>query len=192
MALVITGSIMSLFISLYSCCHNYEKQGPVKKGTCRSFMIWTVYYFGDFVYALMNGITSKAVEHSDVDYSYYLGPDYDKNTGKHCSTIISNHTSVLDPVVYLKLMQPAFAASIEFKKMPLFNTLMNALDTIYIPRGGTEEERKKVLEIILERQEEIEKSGWRSPMLIYAEGGCTNGDGLMHFKKGGFYGEKTV
>ena len=69
---------------------------------------------------------------------------------------------------------------------------MNALDTIYIPRGGTEEERKNVLEIILQRQEEIEKSGWRSPMLIYAEGGCTNGDGLMHFKKGGFYGEKTV
>ena len=29
-------------------------------------------------------------------------------------------------------------------------------------------------------------------MLIYAEGGCTNGDGLMHFKKGGFYGEKAV
>ena len=29
-------------------------------------------------------------------------------------------------------------------------------------------------------------------MIIYAEGGCTNGEGLMKFKKGGFFGERAV
>ena len=147
--LVLTGSIMSIFISIYSCGHDFEKNGPVKRNTCRGKLFWTVYHFGDAAFAFFQGTqSSKIVEHNDIDYSEYLGPNYDKATDVHCSTIISNHTSQLDPVIQLKLIQPAFCADIGFKKMPLFNTLMNAIDTIYIPRGGSDEARKKVLEVI--------------------------------------------
>jgi hypothetical protein len=35
----------------------------------------------------------------------------------------------------------AFSLDIEFKKAPLMSNIANAIDSIYIPRGGTEEKR---------------------------------------------------
>ena len=50
------------------------------------------------------------VIYDEVDYSYYLGPDYLRNRRKiaKTSTLISNHSSWLDVVVLLKTLQPAF------------------------------------------------------------------------------------
>ena len=95
-------------------------------------------------------------------------------------------------MVLITALQPAFAASDHLRNIPLLKTLINSLDSVYIPRGGSDEKKRKCLEIICERQDQIEKSGWRSPFLIFAEGGCTNGTGLMNFKKGGFVAEKAV
>jgi 1-acyl-sn-glycerol-3-phosphate acyltransferase len=89
----------------------------------------------------------------DVDYSYYLGDDYKKNERKinRTSTIISNHVSWLDPVVLIKNVRPAFSPSAEFRNLPLLSNLINALDSIYIPRGGSEEKKAKALGAIRER-----------------------------------------
>ena len=38
----------------------------------------------------------------------------------------------------------------------------------------------------------IEDTGKYAPFLIFAEGGTTNGTGLIKFKKGGFFAEKTI
>jgi 1-acyl-sn-glycerol-3-phosphate acyltransferase len=67
------------------------------------------------------------------------------------STIVSNHVSWLDPVVLLKNLMPAFAPSSEFRGVPLLGTLMDVIDSIYIPRGGSEENKAKALQAIRER-----------------------------------------
>ena len=74
MTVIVT--LMVVFISIYSIGHNYEK-GPIKKGTCRSFLIWSVYYFGTWAYAVCIGIYSRVIKHPNVDYSKYLGQGYD-------------------------------------------------------------------------------------------------------------------
>jgi len=59
----------------------------------------------------------------------------------------------------LKSVFAAFSPSAEFEHLPLFKVIMNAIDCIYIPRGGNEESKIKALEKIKDRQELIEKTG---------------------------------
>jgi hypothetical protein len=42
-------------------------------------------------------------------------------------------------------MMPAFAPSSEFRGVPLLGTLIDVIDSIYIPRGGSEENKAKAL-----------------------------------------------
>jgi 1-acyl-sn-glycerol-3-phosphate acyltransferase len=89
----------------------------------------------------------------DVDYSEYLGTHYKEYAKKikRTSTIVCNHVSWLDPVVLIKTIRPAFAPSSEFKNVPLLGTLIDAIDSIYIPRGGSEEKKAAALGAIRDR-----------------------------------------
>jgi 1-acyl-sn-glycerol-3-phosphate acyltransferase len=149
---------------------------------CVTFFLW------------LGGIYSTTVKNIDFDYTYYLGEDDKKNTRKpvRTSTIVSNHTCWLDGLVYIKTIRPAFTPSAEFRNVPMFNTLLEARDSIYIPRGGSEEAKAKALATIRDRQELIEETGIYSPFVIFAEGGTSNGLGVLPFKKGAFFAEKTV
>ena len=64
------------------------------------------------------------------------------------STIVSNHVSWLDPVVMIRNVAPAFAAFEEFRSVPLLGKMIDSLDSIYIPRGGSEEKRALILKAI--------------------------------------------
>jgi 1-acyl-sn-glycerol-3-phosphate acyltransferase len=46
--------------------------------------------------------------------------------------------------------------------------------------------------MIADRQELIESSGKYVPLLVFPEGGTTNGSSLIKFKKGAFLAEKRV
>jgi 1-acyl-sn-glycerol-3-phosphate acyltransferase len=70
--------------------------------------------------------------------------------------------------------------------------LANIIDSIYLPRGSSEEKRQAALAAIKDRQDLIESTGEYTTLLIFPEGGTTNGSGLIKFKKGAFFAEKTV
>lgn len=86
----------------------------------------------------------------------------------------------------------AFSLDIGFKKAPLMGNLGNVVDSIYLPRGGTDEKRAAALKAIEDRQELIEQTGDYTTLLVFPEGGTTNGSGLIKFKKGAFFAEKSV
>lgn len=67
-----------------------------------------------------------------------------------------------------------------------------AIDSIFIPRAGTPEEREKVIEVIKERQEIIETTGKFTQLLIFPEGTTTNGSSVVKFKKGALISERTL
>ena len=67
-----------------------------------------------------------------------------------------------------------------------------AQDFVFLPRGGNDESRNKALEVIRDRQEEIEREGKLKPMVIFAEAGTTNGTHMVKFKKGAFAAEKRI
>ena len=48
------------------------------------------------------------------------------------------------------------------------------------------------MEIIAERQEAVEKTAKFSPLIIFPEGGTTNGRYLLKFKKGAFNAKKRI
>lgn len=52
---------------------------------------------------------------------------------KLTSTIVCNHVSWVDAVLLIKTIRPAFAPSAAFQNVPLFNTLIDVLDSIYMP-----------------------------------------------------------
>lgn len=66
------------------------------------------------------------------------------------------------------------------------------VDSIFIPRGGTEEKRLAALNAIKDRQMLIENEGGYNQLLMFPEGCTTNGAGIVKFKKGAFWGEATV
>lgn len=65
-------------------------------------------------------------------------------------------------------------------------------DAIFLPRGGSEEQRAKALDAISARQNQIESTKKYHPLLMFAEGCTTNGSSLIKFKKGAFAGLKRV
>jgi len=105
---------------------------------CCTFFLW------------VNGIYSTSLTYMEYDYSEYLGEDYKKELTKpkRVSTIVSNHTCWLDVVALIKTIKPAFSPSAEFRNIPLLSNLIDALDSIYIPRGGSEEKKAKALAAI--------------------------------------------
>ena len=103
-----------------------------------------------------------------------------------------NHVSWVDAVLLIKTIRPAFAPSAAFQNVPLFSTLINVLDSIYMPQGGSEDNRIKILQKIKDRQELIENTGAYAPFLIFPEGTTSNGTCLLKFRKGAFYSEKKV
>ena len=134
------------------------------------------------------------VKSINFDYSEYLGADYNlklENT-KRTSTIVSNHISWIDPIVMIKTLRSAFAPNSGLKNIPIVKTLCDCLDSIYIRRGGTEEQVSEALKVIKDRQDKIEQSEHYNPLLLFPEGGTTNGKQLMKFRKGAFFSEKTV
>jgi 1-acyl-sn-glycerol-3-phosphate acyltransferase len=179
------------FVTILSVGHDFKK-GPMKSG-CRKWMIASMFHIVTWLYLLIAGVSTKVTELEN-DYTYYLGPNYKEKERKikRVSTIVSNHVSWIDPVVLIKTIQPAFSPSSEFRNIPVLNKLIDTLDSIYIPRGGSEENKAKALKAIGDRQKLIEETGRYAPFLIFAEGGTTNNTGIIKFKRGAFYSERTV
>lgn len=163
------------------------------KNGCRKWCIYFIYHVCCTFYLFVCGMRTT-LSYKDVDYSYYLGPEYKRTMKKikRTSTIVSNHTSWLEPVILIKNIRPAFAPSEEFRNVPLLGTLASAIDSIYIPRGGSEENKARSLMLIRERQEIIEETGQYAPFLLFPEAGTSNGSHILSFKKGAFFAEKTV
>jgi len=91
-----------------------------------------------------------------------------------------------------KYISVAFTLDMGFKKAPLMGAVGNAIDSIYLPRGGSDEQRQKALDAIKNRQVLIEDTGNYTPILVFPEGGTTNGSSIVKFKKGAFVSEMRV
>ena len=79
----------------------------------------------------------------DVNYSHYLGPSYKRTMSKKVpATLVANHVSFLDVMIFASRSMPSIAANDGVSKMPLVSILGNAFGNLSIPRGGTKEARE--------------------------------------------------
>ena len=77
------------------------------------------------------GYTSIETKETHVDYTPYLGPEWEPEFSG-ASTLISNHTSWMDSLAAIIFYFPAFAARSTGKTMPLVGNLMETMSTLWI------------------------------------------------------------
>jgi lysophosphatidylcholine acyltransferase/lyso-PAF acetyltransferase len=89
----------------------------------------------------------------EYDYTEYLGPDYKTETrSDRVSTIVSNHASWTDIIILIAgKYSPSFAAKKELRTTPIIGLLTSALQSIFINRGASEEERVQIIKQICHR-----------------------------------------
>lgn len=189
--LIVNALVLILIWKILLCGHN-TKKGPIKRG-CRRSLIGFFGCLAARMTFLFVGLYTYTT-FKDADYSYYLGPGYkQKMSKKTTSTIVANHVSWLDAIVFVRRLTASLAPKEELRKTPLVNVLAEALSSLYMPRGGSREVKDETLRLIKERQEQVEDSNdTLPPLLIFPEGTTNNGTFCYLFKKGAFLAEKKV
>ena len=159
------------------------------------------------------GIRIKHIELSKSDignYEEYLGsveqqkkcqspsttldPRVPKRGPGPVSTAICNHTGFAEGfALTASHLRCGYTAKGAVERMPVFGLLFIAMDCLFINRGGTQEDRDKIVEQFMHRQVQIEEHDIKlNPIGNFAEGTSSNGTSLMPFKRGGFQGMRTV
>lgn len=134
--LLVNALLLIFWWKLLTCGHDTQTKGPIKKG-CRTALIRFFGRLAARIQFLAVGMYTTS-SFKEADYSYYLGPDYKKNmNNKTTSTIVANHVSWLDAIVFGRRFMPAMAPKISMKHMPLVNVFAEAIGSLYIPRSGS-------------------------------------------------------
>ena len=110
------------------------------------------------------------------------------------SVIVCNHHGWLEIMSLIASpVHPGFTPKEEVQSMPLLGKLTDGLQSLYISRAGTLEERDRIVESIIERQRMIEDRCIDfPPFAVFAEATTTNATVLFPFKRGAFQGMRTV
>ena len=111
-----------------------------------------------------------------------------KQKKPNISTVVCNHLGFQDILnLCISPIHPGYVAKAEAQNLLLINLCMHAIQCIFVNRGGTEAERNKIVEDIMNRQYEIEDSGQNfNPLCIFPEATTTGGKHLLRFKRGAF------
>ena len=146
------------------------------------------YISGRFI-SFSLGITYIYEETPNIDYTEYLGANYDKNAVP--ATFISNHVSWLDIFLYMAKLSPGFIAKAPVMEYPLIGYIARCLGCMFIKR--TEKgDRNNVINQVIEKQKAILEKKDFSNFLIFVEGTTSNGTSLLSFKKGAFLNNVPV
>ena len=66
--------------------------------------------------------------------------------------IVCNHVSWMDVVVMAcSPMRPSFLAAVHVGKIPLVGALSRGLNSLFVSRSGSEEQKKRVVAQVIER-----------------------------------------
>ena len=166
-------------------------------GTRRTMINKIMYITSWLCLKIMNINVKKTelVTNDDVDYSYYLGPNYraEKFTSR-IPKIISPHSSLYD----IPTMITAFDGNVSFLagafmlNVPIMGSLAKKLATLFVPRSGKKAALDDTLKGLLHRTELIETKGEFPPLVIFPEGTTTNNTTLVKFRGGAFKDMRSV
>ena len=129
------------------------------------------------------------VEHVNIDYKKYLGPDW-KKSEKQASAIVSNHSSWVDIIMNMFMHMPSHVSKHSVRNIPVIGKCAEMFGCLFMERENKDSHRDMFTQI-KERQEQIDQ-GMYPPLIFYAEGGTSNGNQLLQFKKGAFFALKSV
>jgi 1-acyl-sn-glycerol-3-phosphate acyltransferase len=95
---------------------------------------------------LMYGVVWVSKKDVSVDYSKYLGPEWDVKNAKFSGAgiLVSNHSGICDILVHLYLNKPipGFLAKIETLDLPGVNVFSRNINCVYVKREADVHESK--------------------------------------------------
>ena len=143
--------------------------------------------FYSFLGLMNTGYTSVVNEKYLVDYSQFLGPDWEPEW-EGASTLISKHISWIDIIVAFYLYYPMFTATARIRDMLWLGNIAKFLNIIFIERVGADSkaQKKGALAKIQEHQHLVENRKFETPLMIYPEGATSRESELLQFKIGAF------
>lgn len=125
-----------------------------------------------------------------VDYTKYLGKDYEKKENHYqqwsrCAATISNHVSWLDIMILIGQKGNGFITSDKVASFPFVGTVCTWLGSIYVSRLD-KESRANTIKMLDEKMKNIALNKEYSELAIFPEGTTSNGRYLLPFKQGAF------
>ena len=159
-----------------NCDSNPEQRKKMKKAVA----------FWSWIFLLMNGVIvkNKYPEYRNV-YKKYLGENYDFNDDKY-SIITSNHIGFFEIVLCMALYSPGFMAKKSIADYYFIGPISCGLNCLFVDRES-EKDKKKIFELLLEKQKAFYEEKYFVPLVIFPEGTCSCGRNILRFKKGAFY-----
>jgi hypothetical protein len=98
--------------------------------------------FASISVPFLAGYTRWRCDDKMVDYSEYLGPDWEpKFTG--AASIIPNHVTFFDPAFITFQYFPCLTSRDGFRTMPLVGSILKSLSTIYVVGTGKDKDGAK-------------------------------------------------
>lgn len=105
---------------------------------------------------------------------------------RRVSTYVSNHAAWTDVPTMLRHFKTAFLSKAELETIPMLGVMTAGIGCLFVTREASDLERNAVVNSIVERQIQIEQSDDYNPIVIFPEGGTSNGQYLLSFKRGAF------
>ena len=129
--------LYAFFITL-TACHKY----PKPHNAWGKFLVYIGSWLTTRTVPFAIG-TSVSIKTLDMDYSYYLGPNYKSNQCTKPSIVVSNHVSWLDPYMVSRIIDVGYLAKKSCETTPLMGPIGKSLNSLFISRGASEVERKQ-------------------------------------------------
>lgn len=125
-------------------------------------------------------------KHVKVDYSKYLGENYEKDEKKiKVTSYVSNHNSILDCAILSDRFYVCFISRSNIKSYPLIGFLACCCGCIFVDRAS-KDNRGNALDKIIEKQHRLYEGKDITNVAVFAEGTTTNNTCIIPFKKGAF------
>ena len=193
--------IIKIFVAFFSLCICGITSQIMVIGLKKEDSITGIRYF---VMRSANWITSTIVlfagcsnvwiskKRSNICYKKYLGPDWKPDFNpRHAGCVVANHSGQLDIASNCLQQIASFVAKEEAAKVPFVGLTIAASQCLLLNRTSRES-KNLIQEQITQRIKLGEETGDYDPIVIFPEGGTTNGRYLINFKRGAFYGLRGV
>lgn len=169
---------MATHVWLWAMCKlatiGYKHDTPLDPWR-RKTITWACKVYA-YICLYCTGIFVSNFNKKHFDYSKYLGPEW-KPSYENASTIICNHQSFCDILVHTCRQPPSHIAKKSVHNFPFIGFISHMSGCLFVDRASSDD-KKKMFELIRERQIACEQ-GKFPPLIIYAEGGTSNGTEIL-------------
>lgn len=151
----------------------------------RDFLTWIISKGVVVAWWIINVHIEEIKDDHEEVYRKWLGPEYKMSFDQDFSILLANHQSLFEVVYLCGKFAPGFVAKSSLINIPFIGYIGIVLESLWIDRSE-KESREKALHKIIQRQKDVMDKKVLTPLIVFPEGTCTDGNHILKFKRGAF------